>query len=167
MPFEEDELEIEDKKDNLGKVSNKKSIFDNSIKKQNINDFKQNVQKMQDKNFSYKERTNDLAIKFKKIIESKVLPENKNIFILEQEKQILAEIVSLASEIDNDENEQIGIGSLSWIVQLLKTSLYQRDRINKLEYSNLLLNKKFEELNSKFLKIANEPQALDSKNKDV
>lgn len=167
MPFEEDELEIEDKKDNLGKVSNKKSIFDNSIKKQNINDFKQNVQKMQDKNFSYKERTNDLAIKFKKIIESKVLPENKNIFILEQEKQILAEIASLASEIDNDENEQIGIGSLSWVVQLLKTSLYQRDRINKLEYSNLLLNKKFEELNSKFLKIASELQALDAKNKDV
>jgi len=160
-PFEEDEAELEPKKNNIGKVSKKQSIFDTSNKKQSAALLKQNVQNIEDKNLSFKEQTSALAIRYKKIIESKVLPENKNLFLAEEEKEVLTKIASLASQIDNDENEPIGIGSLSWIIQLLKTTLYQRDRINKLEYANLLLNKKIDDLAAKILKKSESDSSVD------
>lgn len=163
-PFEEDDSELEPIKNNLGKISKKQSIFDKSNKKQSASILQKAVQNIEDKNLSFKERTSALAIKFKKLIESKILPENKNLFLLEEEKEVLTNIASLASEIDNDENESVGIGSLSWIVQLLKTSLYQRDRINKLEYANLLLNKKIEELSAKVLQMASSQKKVDTTN---
>ena len=108
-PFEEDDSELEPIKNNLGKISKKQSILDKSNKKQSASILQKAVQNIEDKNLSFKERTSALAIKFKKLIESKILPENKNLFLLEEEKEVLTNIASLASEIDNDENESIGI----------------------------------------------------------
>ena len=53
-PFEEDEAELEPKKNNIGKVSKKQSIFDTSNKKQSAALLKQNVQNIEDKNLSFK-----------------------------------------------------------------------------------------------------------------
>jgi hypothetical protein len=53
-------------------------------------------------------------------------------------------MIKLAVEINTDPNEQEGMGSLMWIVLLLKTCVSQRDRINKLEYSVSQLEKKLE-----------------------
>lgn len=72
------------------------------------------------------------------------MPQNKSIFAAEVEKEVLSSIIKLASEINNDPNESEGMGSLSWIAQLFKTSLLQRDRLNKLEYSLIHLEKKIE-----------------------
>jgi hypothetical protein len=80
------------------------------------------------------------------MLEDRTLPQNKNIFAQEIEKETLGQIMELASEINADPNEQDGIGSLSWVAQLLKTVLYQRDRINKVEYAFLALEEKVKNL---------------------
>ena len=51
-------------------------------------------------------------------------------------------MIKLAVDVNNDPNEQEGMGSLMWIVLLLKTLLMQRDRINQLEYVVSQLEKK-------------------------
>ena len=72
------------------------------------------------------------------------------------EKEVILNIIQLASEVNNDANESEGIGSLSWIAQLFKTVLYQRDRINNLEYALTQLEKNY-------LKIKNQNQIDTSK----
>lgn len=130
---------------NLKSVSQKKSIFDNS-KPKHVNTLKADVQNIYDKEASYKERTIQLASQLKRMLEDRTLPQNKNIFAQEIEKETLGQIMELASEINADPNEQDGIGSLSWVAQLLKTVLYQRDRINKVEYAFLALEEKVKNL---------------------
>lgn len=158
MSFDDDYEELPDKKNKIGlkKVSSQESIFDNIPKKPSQNDLVEKVNNMTQKGDSFKARTADLAIKFKKIMEDKTLPQNKNIFAQDHEKEILSLILSLASEVNNDPNELEGMGSLSWIAQLFKTCLMQRDRINKIEYALFQLEKKIIENNKN----------LDVKNKD-
>jgi hypothetical protein len=47
-------------------------------------------------------------------------------------------------EINVDPIEKEGMGSLTWITLLFTTCLSQRDRLNKLEYSLSLLDKKID-----------------------
>jgi hypothetical protein len=53
-------------------------------------------------------------------------------------------MIRLAQEINEDELERTGEGSLSWITLLLKTCFNQRDKINRLEYSVSQLEKKID-----------------------
>ena len=158
MPFDDDYGDIDNlsKKNGLKNISTQKSIFDNNVKKTSQNDFDSSVKNMEEKKINYKQRTSDLAIQFKKLIEDKTLLDNKNIFSKEMEKEVLLNIIQLASEVNNDANESEGIGSLSWIAQLFKTVLYQRDRINNLEYALTQLEKNY-------LKIKNQNQIDTSK----
>lgn len=145
MPFDEEEDNLEPvKKIGLKQVSSRRSIFDNTPKKPSQEDFEKQVQDNQEKMMGYKQRAADLTVQFKKIIEDKTLSKNKNIFSKELEKEILTKMVNLAVEINNDPNEQEGMGSLSWITLLFKISLRQRDKINDLEYELSLLQKKLE-----------------------
>ncbi len=132
---------------NLKKVSSQKSIFDGIPRKPTQNDLDQQVKQMQEKNADYKQRTAELAIQFRKLMEDKTLPQNKNVFAAEMEKDILSKIIQLASEINNDPHEDEGMGSLSWIAQLFKTCLAQRDRMNKFEFAILQLEKKLDPQN--------------------
>lgn len=145
MPLDDDYDDLPEKnKSGLKNISSQKSIFDNAPKKQSQEDFNKVVRDAQEKGASFKSRTADLAIQFRKIIEDKTLPQNKSIFASEIEREVLSSIIKLASEINNDPNESEGIGSLSWIAQLFKITLLQRDRLNKIEYSLMQLDKKLE-----------------------
>lgn len=144
MPFDEeddDTLLVPQKKDRLKNVSSQKSIFESIPKKPTQQDLDKQVKEREEKGTGYKQRASDLAIKFRKLQEDKTLPSNRSIFANEMEREILSEMISLAIEINNDPNEQEGMGSLSWITLLFKTVLSQRDRINKLEYALLQMEK--------------------------
>ena len=148
MPFDEEEQTIENKKNiGLKAVSSQKSIFDKIPKKPTPEDFQKKVSSDQERSLSYKQRASELALQFKKIIEDKTLSQNKSVFSLEIEKETLTKMVELAIEINNDANEQEGMGSLSWITFLMKTALSQRDRINYLEYNLSLIEKKLDPSN--------------------
>lgn len=144
MPLDQEENIDEKIVSKVKKVSSTKSIFDEKKSSLNSDVFEKKVDQIKEKSNSYKERAAELAVQFKKILEDKTLPQNKSSFAISLEKEILTKMIELAIEINNDENEKEGMGSLSWITFILKLSLSQRDKINVLEYS---LNKLGAEIN--------------------
>ena len=141
-PFEEDELEPEeDYKTKVKKVSSQKSIFDSQQKKVTQEEFRKKALEVNEQSSDYKKRAAELALKYKKTMEDKTLVKNKSIFSNEVEHELISDMIKLAIDINNDPNEKEGMGSLSWITVLLKSSFSQRDRINELEYETLQLKK--------------------------
>lgn len=146
MPFDEeddDSLTESNKNARLKKVSSKKSIFDGLPKKPSADEFNAKVDRIQERDNSYKSRAATLATKFVNFLADKTLKQNKSIFVKEVEKEVLTDMIALAVEINNDPIEKEGMGSLGWITLLFRISLAQRDRINELEYNLGELNKKF------------------------
>lgn len=145
MPFdEEDNEEVLPQKVSLKQVSTQKSMFDGMVKKPSVESLEKRAQQMHEKSSTYKVRAAELASQFNRAISDKTLKSNKNVFAQELEKELLSKMIQLAVEINNDVSEQEGMGSLSWITILLKTCFTQRDRINNLEYTLSLLEKKLE-----------------------
>lgn len=145
MPFDEKEDQTTYSQNiGLKKVSTQKSIFDGLPKKPTQEEFDKNINKIQERMFGYKAEAAELALQFSKAMNDKTLKQNKNIFSLEIEQEILSKMVQLAIKINNDPIEQEGMGSLSWITLLLKACFSQRDRINYLEYTLSQFEKKFE-----------------------
>lgn len=142
MPFDdENENDVLPKK-GLRQVSSQKSILD--VKKDvapTEEKFNELVRERIDKSNDYKSRAGELAIQYKKLLSDKTLQQNKSSLHADIEKEILTKMINLAIEINADEGEQEGMGSLGWIAILLKSQFYFRDKINELEYQ-LALNKK-------------------------
>jgi len=120
------------------------SMFDGRRKKPTQQEFQQQVQQTQETLSGYKKRAADLFIQFQKTMADKTLPQNRNIFNQESEKELLQNMIILAADINSDPNERESEGSLTWIVLLLKTCLQQRDKINELDYAIHSLQKKLE-----------------------
>lgn len=147
IPFSSDEDSVE-KTSNIKQVSSVKSMFDSTKdKKPSSVDFAKKAQEVHANLSSYKARAFELASKFKKMLDDKTIFQNKNIFNLELEKELLQKMIDLAIEINNDENEKFSMGSIGWITLLLKSVLWQRDRINKLEYELQLIQKEISKIN--------------------
>ncbi len=149
MPFDEednDQPSVQSQKLGLKNVSTQKSIFDSVPKKPSQDDLDRNVKKIQERASSYKAKAAELALQFNKAMADKTLPQNRNMFQQEIEKELLKQMVELAVDINNDPNEREGMGSLSWITLLLRTAFSQRDKINRLEYAVSQLEKKFDSL---------------------
>ena len=109
------------KKIGLKQVSSQKSIFDKEKEsKPTQEQFEKKVEEINKKLNDYKSRAAELALSYKKLILDKTLSQNKNIFADEVEKETLSKMVGLAVEINTDENEQEGMGTLGWVTLLLK-----------------------------------------------
>ena len=162
MPFDEEEDDQESNpKKGLKKVSSQKSVFDGMPKKPTQVDLDSKVKNAQDRASGYKQKAAEYSSQFKKMMSEKTLLQNRSVFTSELEGEILGNMIKLAVEVNNDPHEQEGMGSLMWIVLLLKTFLMQRDRINQLEYIVSQLEKKLDPavLDAKIIKEIN--QALD------
>lgn len=73
--------------------------------------------------------------KYIKICEDKTLAENRSGIVDDVEREIRQDIIQLALDLNNDENEpDNGKGSVVVISALTKILMLYRDRINKLEY---------------------------------
>ena len=145
MPFDEEnqdqDLSI---KKGLKQVSSQKSIFDGMPKKPSQEDLDNHVKNTQNRSRSYKQRAADYSAQFKKIMNDKTLSQNRSIFVTEMETELLGNMIKLAVDVNADVDEQEGMGSLMWIILLLKTCLLQRDKINNLEYAVFQLEKKID-----------------------
>ena len=103
---------------------------------------------MQNKSEEYAEKASQLSANFKKILEDRTLLQNKNVFQLDVEKQVLESLIQLSVEMNEDENEKEAIGATGLIALLLRSVLIQRDRINNLEFLLNQLNSKIDNKNS-------------------
>jgi hypothetical protein len=143
MPFDEEEDDLEPVSNKgLRKVSSQKSIFDSTPKKQTKQEFDQKIKTIQERSSGYKQRAAEFSAQFKKAMLDKTLLQNKNVFAQEMESELLSNMIKLAVEVNVDPNEQEGMGSLMWVILLLKTCLMQREKINSLEYQVAQLEKK-------------------------
>jgi hypothetical protein len=95
-----------------------------------------------------KERSLMLGLQFKKLIEDKVLIQNKTSINQDIEKEIVGKLANLALEINSDENQPEGMGSVAICSLLMKMNLLQRDIINNLSYKVEQLDKKLSDQNS-------------------
>lgn len=121
-----------------------KSMFDAKPRPPSPQEFQQRVQQTQETLSGYKKRAADLFVQFQRAMSDKTLAQNRNVFNHEAEKEMLQNMLQLAVEINNDPNEQEGMGSLTWITLLFKTCLAQRDRSNEIEFALVALQKKLE-----------------------
>jgi len=143
-PFDEELKEPRENKVTLKNVSSQKSMFDGQPKKPTQQKLDQQVHAAQERSSSYKVRAAKLAQDFGRLMTDKTLPQNKNIFAQEAEREVLTNMIQLAIEINNDPIEQEGMGSLGWITVLFKTCMAQRDRLNLLEYQMFQFEKKID-----------------------
>jgi hypothetical protein len=118
------------------------SMFDGQKRPPSQQEFQQKVQVSQETLAGYKKRAAELFVQFQRSMADKTLAQNRNIFNAETEKEMLQNMLQLATEINNDSNEEEGMGSLTLITLLLKTCLSQRDRMNEMEYAISTLQKK-------------------------
>lgn len=142
MPFDEEGPKEFKPKFGLKKIEGQKSMFDGQPRKPTQQEFQQKVQSAQDTLSGYKKKAADLFVRFNKSMSDKTLIENKNLLHHETERELLQNMIQLAIDINNDPNEQEGMGSVTWITLLFKTCFAERDRINKLEYNLSLLQNK-------------------------
>jgi hypothetical protein len=144
VPFEDDALDDETIKSEALKAN----PFFKKSNKPSASDFQKAADETNNKVNSYKDRAAELASSFKKILDDKTLIQNKNVFSLDLEKEIISNLARLAIDMNTDENEIEGIGSVSIITLLLRSSIIQRDKINSLEYKTSLLENRIKELES-------------------
>lgn len=150
MPSEKDEpksLQGPDEYTPKGGVKQQpgqKSMFDGKPKRQTPQEFQQKVQQTQDKLVGYNRRAAELYAQFQRAMADKTLSQNRNVFAADTEREMLQNLLQLAAEINEDPNEQNSGGSLTLDILLLKTVMFQRDRINELEYGLVTMQKKFD-----------------------
>lgn len=130
MAFEDDL----DEKSPIKKVSSKQSIFDSMPKKPKEQDFQEKVAEIEKTKENYNSQSKELISNLNKIISDRTLKENKSPISTEIEKEVLSKLLKLSSQINNDDAEEEGMGSLLIIAAMLKIMLSQRDRLNELEY---------------------------------
>lgn len=128
------------------KIDNKKSMFASLPKKQNPAEFQKQVQETQEQVMEYESEAAQLAVLFQKLLEDKVLPENKSSINIESERDLISKIVDIAIKLNNDGEELEGMGSVGISLMLFKAVLYQKDKINRLEYNLVQAEKKIKNL---------------------
>jgi hypothetical protein len=140
MSFDDDEVKGPTRKIGLKKANPA------SPPNSNTPEVKANFEKKAEATFSkiedYKSQIWDLSVKYKSFIESKVLPDNKGPIVSNLEKEVLEKLMILASDMNEDETQQQGIGSNALCMLLMKCMLLQRDNINILTFKVDQLNKK-------------------------
>lgn len=120
------------------------SMFDGQKRPPSQQEFQEKVQSSQETMAGYKKRAAELFVQFQRSMADKTLAQNRNIFNQETEKEMLQNMLQLATEINNDPNEQEGMGSLTLITLLLKTCLAQRDRVTELEFALVQIQKRLD-----------------------
>lgn len=82
----------------------------------------------------YKKRSSDLGAKFKSIMESSILPENKSSVFKDFESETLSKLIHLANDINVDEAQPEGTGSIALSQLIMKMMILQKDQNNLLKF---------------------------------
>lgn len=130
--------------DNLTKLDNRKSRFaSKSLQKKN---FMEQVRDHAEDNLDKNQKMFQLGLRYLEIMKDQTLPENRGPIEKNIEQEVLGNLVNFAVQINNDDNEPEGNGSMAIINLLLKTALINRDNQNKALFKISLLEKEIREL---------------------
>lgn len=149
MPFDdEEEKDIQPNRKIGVKLNNANSTVKEIPKKPSKEEFAARASVANEQLNAYAERGSDLALKFKRALDDKTLVQNKTLFSESAERELLSSLVQLGIDMNLDELELEGMGSMGLIMLLFRTVLIQRDKINSLDYNVNLLEKKIKELSA-------------------
>ncbi len=142
VPFQEHE-KIEKKTSNV-KLDASKSRFASKA-----NDKQTSSGNLHDQVSEFKEHEKQVAQEIMSLsrtymgfIKNKTVRENKSPIEDDLEKETVQKLIQISMELNNDDTQPEGIGSLGLINLLFRSVLAQRDIINNLEYRYELLNRK-------------------------
>ena len=131
MPFSS---EPRDRKPKKGlKINNEQSSIP-VPKDPNASEFNQAADRAFARNEDYKKRSVELTAKFSSMMDDRVLPDNKTIIVKDLEQEVQSQLSKLAMEMNKDEGQPEGIGSVILVALLMKMCVRQRDQINLLSY---------------------------------
>lgn len=106
----------------------------------------------------FKQKAYDLGKAFVKLLDDKVLPQNKSPMNKDLEKEALQNLVQLGMDMNDDEAQPMdGMGSIGLITLLMKGMVMQRDRMNELEYKLERSEKKLQEALSRVVANSDTP----------
>lgn len=129
------------------KLDQNKSRFSKSPEqKPSQEQFNRDVHEYKKKDLDIKSKISDLSSKYKMIIVDKTVTENKSPIQKDLELSVISELANFGLELDNNENQPEGIGSIGLCNLLLHVNLSQRDIINNLSYKVSVLHNEIEKL---------------------
>jgi hypothetical protein len=123
------------------KLDNKNSSVE-TPKRVSTEEFENKAVEVSNQLDAYSVRAVELSQKYKQVLEDQTLVENKTKFNVDAEKELIANLVQLGIDLNLDEHEKEGMGSIGLIMLLLRAMLIQRDKINSLDFALTNLERK-------------------------
>lgn len=123
-----------------------KSMFDDQPKKPTKETAQKQAAVVNDRINSYNERAIETTTAFMKLLNDTTIPDNKNVFSADIEKEVIGKFQQLMLDIENDEQQLMGMGPIGGISFLMRVILMQRDKLNQLTYKQHLLEKQIANL---------------------
>jgi len=125
------------------KLDNNKSRFANKgpSPSQNKVKFEEQIKNYQENEKDIAARISTASREYLKAIKDLTLLQNKSELVKQNEKDIIKELIDIASILNSDQSQPEAIGATGLINLLLKINLDQRDSINELRYKVHCLEK--------------------------
>lgn len=130
-PFESDDAPVARPAKTV-KISNSNSSVPENIPKPD--DFRKNIDKILAQEEEQKRLALQLATIFISVIKDKKLDSAKDPVTRDKEKQSVIDLIDFARLINSDEHQEDNIGTMSLLSTMMRLMIYQRDRLNELEY---------------------------------
>lgn len=122
------------------KLKNDRSTIPKSPKETPKEAFDAAVKSAVDKNDKVKYDAWELSSKFVKILQDTTLSENRGPVQKDYERDVINKLISIAIDLNTDETQKEGIGSVGLITLLFNCVLKQRDVVNQLRYDCSILS---------------------------
>lgn len=141
------EADDEDLKENANqglKLSAKKSRFakkEDEPRPPTQEEFEQQVKKFKAKDINQRNKIAQLSSQYKGIILDKTHEDNKSPIQKDLEASIIKELTGIGLQLNNDQDQPEGIGSIGLCNLLLQANILQRDAINRMGYDIARLNR--------------------------
>ncbi len=96
--------------------------------------FEKKAEEVHNKILSRNEQAFELGKQFLELMKDKTLPTNKGPMQQSLEREIINKLIAFGTELNNDELEKEGMGGISLLMLVFKSTLTMRDKYNVLEY---------------------------------
>ena len=97
--------------------------------------FEKRAEEVHNKILTRNEQAYELGKQFLDLMKDKTLPINKGPMQQSLEREVINKLIAFGTELNNDQTEpQEGMGGISLLMLIFKSTLIMRDRYNLLEY---------------------------------
>jgi len=126
----------------------------NRVRKVSVKEkFEERVQETVNRFEGHLSRAFNLSKRFAEIMNETKISDNIGPDTRSLEKENITDLINYAIDVNSDQNEREGMGSVSLITLLFNTAIKLRDRVNSLSYKNHLLEMRLNNLEAEMAKL--------------